>query len=423
MVFEKENNMRNDTYDCVVMGAGPGGCTTAALVASRGFRTALIEREQMPQFKVGESLMPESYWVFEKLGILDQFERIGFIRKNGVQFVNAEDKESRPFIFREHDDRPCAETWHVERTKFDKLLYETAEKNGATCLDRTRVLDVQFNNNGQHSIIVRDSEGRERILKTRVVVDATGQQAFLASRMDSRVVNPDLKKAAIWGYYRGAQRNGGINPEVTCVLSTATRDAWFWYIPLTNDIVSVGLVGDNEFLLKRSSTPADTFAEELVNCPGLQRRLRDGKLEGRHFVAKEFSYTTIAHSGDGWVLVGDAYGFIDPIYSSGVFLALKSADSASQAICEGLRRNDLSGEQLGKWTYEFDAGIHWIRKLVHAFYNKNFSFGDFMKEFPHHGHNLTNLLVGRVFEGNPGALFDDLDPWIASLESCESSVK
>jgi flavin-dependent dehydrogenase len=414
--------MRNDSYDCVVMGAGPGGCTTAALVAAQGYRTALLEREKLPQFKVGESLMPESYWVFEKLGILDQMMKLAFVRKNGVQFVNAEDRETKPFIFREHDDRDCAETWHVERAKFDQMLFDVALKNGATCMDQTRVLDVQFNNNGQHSVKIRDVEGKERILKARVVVDATGQQAFLASRMTSKVINPDLRKAAIWGYYRGAQRNGGINPEVTCVLSTSTRDAWFWYIPLTDDLVSVGLVGDNDFLLKRSATPAETFAAELANCPGVQRRLRDSKFEGRYHVAKEFSYTTTQHAGDGWVLVGDAYGFIDPIYSSGVFLALKSADLAASAICDGLRRNDLSEEQLGRWTWEFDEGVQWIRKLVHAFYNKNFSFGAFMKEHPHLAKNLTDLLVGRVWEGNPESFFEVLDPWIANIDSCQPSA-
>ncbi len=413
--------MKSDSYDCVVMGAGPGGCTTAALVAARGHRTALVERQKLPQMKVGESLMPESYWIFEKLGILEEFEKIGFVRKNGVQFVNADDKESRPFIFRDHDDRECADSWHVERSKFDKLLYDTALKNGATCLDETRVLDVQFNNNGQHSVKVRDATGRDRTLKTRVVVDATGQQALLANRMGTRVVNPDLKKAAIWGYFRGAQRNGGSNPEVTCILSTSTRDAWFWYIPLGNDTVSVGLVGDNDFLLKRNCSPAETFAQEVENCAGLQRRLRDASQEGRFLVAKEFSYTTTEHAGDGWVLVGDAYGFIDPIYSSGVFLALKSADMAANAICDGLRRNDLSAEHLSRWTYEFDAGIHWVRKLVDTFYNREFSFGSFMREHPEHGQNLTNLLIGRVFDGNPGVIFDDLDPWVAGLETGHSA--
>ncbi len=419
--FKRENIVKHETFDCLVMGAGPGGCATAALVAQRGWKTALIERKTLPQFKVGESLMPETYWVFEKLGVLEEFQSIGFTRKNGVQFVNSADKETKPFIFTDHDDRECAVTWHVERSKFDGLLFNTAHKLGVTCLDDTRVLDVQFKENGQHSVIVQSPGKKQRTLKTRVVVDATGQQTFLANRMGLKQIDPDLKKAAIWTYFKNAVRKGGDNPEVTCILHTNSKDAWFWYIPLGNDTVSVGVVGDNDFLLKRQASPEDTFRQEWDNCPGLQRRLRDATQTGRYHVAKEFSYTTTEHAGDGWVLVGDAYGFIDPIYSSGVFLALKSADLAAQAICDGLRRNDLSAEQLGNWTYEFEAGVHWIRKLVHAFYTKDFSFGEFMREHPQHKENLTNLLIGRVFEGNPGSMFDDLDPWIEQIKQDQMS--
>ncbi len=413
--------MKNENYDCIVIGAGPGGCTTAALVAARGYRTALVEREAMPVEKVGESLMPETFWVFDKLGIRDEIEKMSFVRKNGVQFVNAEDKESRPFIFRDHDDRDCADSWHVERVRFDQLLYDTAIKNGATCMDQTRVMDVQFKENGQHSVIVQGQNNQKRTMKTRVVVDATGQQSLLAGRLGLKQINPDLKKAAIWTYFRGAERAGGKNPEVTCILSTQSKDAWFWYIPLSDDRVSVGLVGDNDFILKRGCKPEEAFQQELQNCPGLQRRLRDARQEGRYQVAKEFSYITTEHAGDGWVLVGDAYGFIDPIYSTGVYFALKSADMASHAICEGLRRNDVSAEQLGSWTYEFDAGTHWLRKLVMTFYNKDFSFGSFMKEYPQYAGNLTDLLIGRVFDGNPGAMFQDLDPWIENLKSSETA--
>lgn len=408
--------MKNDNYDCVVIGAGPGGCTTAALVAARGFKTALVERMKMPIDKVGESLMPETHWIFEKLGIGHEFEKLGFVKKHGVQFVSASDKESKPFIFRDYDDRDCSDSWHVERKKFDQLLFDTAARNGTTCLEETRVMDIQFKENGQHSVIVQGDKS-ERTLKTRVVVDATGQQAFLANRLGLREVNPNLKKAAIWTYFRGAERAGGNNPEVTCILSTRSKDAWFWYIPMSDDLVSVGLVGDNDFILKRGCKPEDAFYQEVENCPGLKRRIRDGKQEGKFQVAKEFSYTTTQHSGDGWVLVGDAYGFIDPIYSTGVFLALKSADMAADAICEGLRRNDLSAEQLGNWSYEFDAGVHWLRKLVTTFYNKDFSFGGFMKEHPQYAGNLTDLLIGRVFEGDPGAMFKELDPWIEKLGS------
>ena len=172
--------------------------------------------------------------------------------------------------------------------------------------------------------------------------------AMIANRLGIVEQYDDLKKAAIWGYFDGAIRAGGDNPEVTCIFHTESKDAWFWYIPLSDGTVSVGLVGDNDFLLKRGGSPEKTFTEEMKNCPGVRRRLQDATQTGRFHVAKEFSYNTTEKAGDGWVLVGDAGGFIDPIYSSGVFLALKSGVMAGQAISDGLHRDDLSAKQLGQ---------------------------------------------------------------------------
>ena len=406
----------SNSFDCVVIGAGPAGCTAAALVAEQGFRVLLVDRDKLPRFHVGESLMPETYWSFKRLGILADLERIGFTRKNGVQFVNHNDKESDPFIFTEYDDRDCALTWHVQRTEFDQLLWETAIKRGATCQDETRVIDVVIKGQSPHTIEVSGPNGKPQTISARVVVDATGQQALLANKLGHKTVDPMLKKAAIWGYFEGAARNGGQTPEVTAILHTNTKDAWFWYIPLSDGTVSVGLVGDNEFILKGRGKPEKTFNEEVENCPGVGRRLQGSQQVDRFYVAKEFSYSTKQHAGDGWVLVGDAYGFVDPIYSSGVFLALKSGEMAADAICGGLRRNDLSAEALGAWTYQFDEGVQWIRKLVNAFYVKEFSFGGFIKAHPEYRNNLTDLLIGRVFEGDPGAIFEQLDPWIEELK-------
>ena len=414
--------MISNSYDCVVMGAGPAGCTTAALVAEAGLRTLLVERDKMPRFHVGESLMPETYWTFQRLGILDKLEEIGFTRKNGVQFVNAQDKESQPFFFEEHDDRECAVTWHVQRADFDQMLYENAHKRGATTIDETRVSDVELKNQPPHLVTIKLPDGKEKTISTKIVVDATGQQSLLANRNKLKTVNPDLKKAAIWGYFENALVNGGGKPEVTCILHTKSQEAWFWYIPLSDQTVSVGLVGDNDFILKRGNSPAKTFREEYLNCPGLQRRLRDADPKGKFHVAKEFSYTTSEHSGPGWVLIGDAFGFIDPIYSSGVYLALKSGEMAAGNIIDAFYRNDLSGETLGRWTGEFEEGVKWIRKLVHAFYTKEFSFGEFMKAHPQHAGNLTDLLIGRVFDGNPGKIFEDMDPWLDNLKAEKASA-
>jgi flavin-dependent dehydrogenase len=360
--------------------------------------------------------MPETFWTFERLGILDEMRRIGFTRKNGVQFVNHNDKESQPFFFDQHDPRDCSTTFHVQRADFDKLMFETAARRGAECRDRTRVLDVTLNLESPHVVWLRNDGGGEREVRARVVVDATGQQALLANKLNLRIVDPHLKKAAIWTYFDGAQRNGLPRPEVTCVLHTKSKDAWFWYIPLSDNTVSVGVVADNDFLLKGRGTPQATFQQELENCPGVGRRIAGSRQVGRYHVAKEFTYATREHAGPGWVLVGDAFGFIDPIYSSGVFLALKSGELAADAIIDGLSRNDISARQLSRWCDDFTAGVAWIRKLVDAFYTKEFSFGAFMREHPHLAGSLTDLLVGRVFAGNPGKLFEELDPWIDRLK-------
>lgn len=374
----------------------------------------------MPRFHVGESLMPETYWIFERLGILQELERSGFTRKNGVQFVSSNDKESQPFIFADHDDRPSNVSWHVQRSEFDQLLYDTAFNRGATCSDETRVLDIDIRKKSPHKVTLQTQEGKEHDVTAKVIIDASGQSAMLAERLKLKEYYPNLRKAAIWGYYDGAIRAGGSNPEVTCILHTESKEAWFWYIPLGDGTVSVGLVGDNEFLLKRGGSPQKTFETEIQNCPGIQRRLIDATLRGKYNVAKEFSYKTTEQAGDGWVLVGDAGGFIDPIYSSGVFLALKSGVMAGEAVAAGLHNGDTSKKQLGRWTREYGEGVKWIKKLVEAFYTKEFSFGAFMKAHPQHGQNVTNLLIGRVFEGNPGKIFEDLDPWLAKIQNGEN---
>lgn len=401
-------------YDCVVMGAGPGGSSTAALVAEAGYSTLLVEREKMPRFHVGESLMPETYWSLERLGVLERMRERGFIQKVGVQFVNNTGKESQPFFFDEHDPRDCSKTWHVERDRFDEMLFENAADKGADCFDETRVMGVTINPESPHEVKLQQKNGNASTVKARVIVDGTGQSALIANRLGLREENRRLRKAAIWSYYRGAERCTD-ERNTTVILHTMDKQAWFWYIPLSNDIVSVGVVGNNDYMLKGRGTPAETFAEELANCPAVQRRVEGATREGEFHVAKEFSYSTKQHAGNGWVLVGDAFGFIDPIYSSGVFLALKSGEAAADAIIDGFRSNDLSAKQLGRWTPPFTQGAELIRKLVHAFYTDEFSFGMFMKEHPEHKGRLTDLLIGRVYEGDVHKVFDDLDPMLEGM--------
>jgi flavin-dependent dehydrogenase len=418
--LEDTVNKIDPQYDCIVMGGGPAGSTVATLVARAGWKTLLVEREKLPRPSVGESLMPETYWIFERLGVLDQLKASVYPKKVGVQFVNSTGKESAPFFFRSHDDRECSQTWHVDRADFDKMLWDNAEAAGASCHDATRVLDVQLDSKRATGVLLQQAATPTMDVAAHVVVDATGKQAVLGSKLGVRRVDPNLRKAAIWGHFRGGQRDeqgGGVK---TVILQTRENRSWFWYIAQADDLISVGVVGDNDYLLKGRGTPAEVFQEELQECERLVQWLAEAQPADELRVDKEFSYSTDRAAGEGWVLVGDAWGFIDPVYSSGVYFALKSAELAADSIIEGLQKSDVSEKTLGRWLPDFAERSNLIRKLVNAFYSGDFRVGQFVAEYPQHREELVDLLIGRIFDGCRGKIFDDLDPWLEAKRRAES---
>jgi flavin-dependent dehydrogenase len=402
--------MRN-AYDVVVIGGGPAGCTAAGLVAEAGRTTLLVERESIPRFHVGESLMPECYWPLQRLGLIERMKASKFTPKKSVQFVTSSGKESEPFYFTEHDDRESSTTWQVERADFDKMLFDRAGELGADCYDETRVLDILFHDDGStRGVKLRTKDGTVHEVSAKVVMDGSGQSSLIANKLGLREDIPDLKKAAIWGYYKNAVRDPGDNEGATIIMHTDKKESWFWFIPLSDQITSIGCVGDNDYMLKSGMDTESRYQLELDRCPGLQNRLMNAERVGKLHVAKEYSYWTKQHAGDGWVLIGDAFGFIDPIYSSGVYFALVMGERAADAVNEGFERNDLSAGQLSSWCDDFKQGSKWIRKLVDAFYTKDFSFGGFMRDNPQFRGNLTDLLIGRIFYDGAGDIFDEMDP-------------
>ncbi len=407
------------TFDCIVIGGGPAGTTVAALVAQAGHRVLLLEREKFPRFHVGESLMPEAYWTFQRLGVLDKMKQSHHTKKYSVQFVNQTGKESQPFYFFEQYDHESSQTWQIVRSEFDQMLFDNAREKGADCRDQTRVMEVLFEGDRAVGVKAQAADGTVQEFRSRVIVDASGLVAFIANRLKLVQSIPELRKSAIWTYFKGARREAGFDEGATLVLHTSDKQGWFWYIPLANDIVSVGVVGNVDYLLKGRGTPEQIFNEELDNCVAAKSRVAVGERVDDFRVLREFSYASKQPAGNGWVLVGDAFAFLDPIYSSGVFLALKSGELAADCVADALTTGDTSAERLGRWVEPFAAGMHWIRKLVFAFYNDNFSFGQFMKEFPQHKGNLTDLLVGKVFHPSAGEIFKDMQPILDRMQEGE----
>lgn len=382
--------------DVVVIGGGPAGSTASTLIAQQGFRVALFERERFPRFHIGESLIPETYWVLERLKMLPKMKASHFVKKHSVQFVSASGKLSQPFYFYDNKPHECSQTWQVARSEFDLMMLRNAAEQGVEVHEATRVLDVLFEDGRAVGIRVQKEDGSQQEVRARVVVDASGQSALLQNRFKLRVWDPVLNKGAIWTYWEGAYRDTGRDEGATLVLQTANRQGWFWYIPLHNNIVSVGVVAPFDYLFKGRGNHEQTYQEEVDRCQVVKERVGIGKRVTGYFATKDYSYRSKQVAGDGWVLIGDAFGFLDPLYSSGVLLALKSGELAADAIAEGLRSGDLSAAQLGKWGPMFNQGVDRMRRLVCEYYD-GFSFGQFVRHFPHLKGTITDLLIGDLF--------------------------
>jgi flavin-dependent dehydrogenase len=399
---------KSDSYDVVVIGGGPAGSTTSTVLAQHGLRVGLFERETFPRFHIGESLIPETYWVLKRINMLPKMQRSHFVKKYSVQFMNANGKLSAPFYFWDNKPHECSQTWQVVRSEFDQMLLENAREHGVDAHEGVHVVEVLFE--GDRATGVRISEnGQRRDVRANVVVDASGQAALLQNRFKLRIWDPILNKGAIWTYFEGAYRDTGRDEGATMVVQTPTRKGWFWYIPQHDDIVSVGVVAPFDELFKGRGPHEQTFNEEVDACPGVKERVAKAKRVTGYFATRDYSYRSKEVAGHGWVLVGDAFGFLDPLYSSGVLLALKSGELAADAIAEGLSKGDVSAEQLGQWGDAFNQGVDRMRRLVCEYYN-GFSFGRFVKQYPELRNTVTDLLIGDLFN-------DRVDKVWAPMES------
>jgi flavin-dependent dehydrogenase len=395
-------------YDVITIGGGPGGAAAATLLAQRGYKVLLLERSRTPRFKIGESLMPATYETLERMGVLPQLKASHFPKKYSVQFFNRTGKGSSPFYFYETDPSESSQTWQVLRSEFDALLLDNARDQGVEVRRGALVKDILFEGDRAVGVRAELADEGEREIHCRVVVDASGQSALIARKLGLRQPDPELRKAAYFTHYQGALRDPGQDEGATLVLHTEDAKAWFWYIPLPDDRVSVGVVGSPEYLVTgRPADPQQVFEEEVERCPALKPRLANATQVFPVQATRDFSYRASRIAGDGWVLVGDAFGFLDPIYSSGVFLALKSGELAADSIHEALVAEDPSAERLGQHGPSFAAGMEAMRKLVYAFYEDGFSFAKFLNRHPEHRLNIVHLLVGNVFHP-VGSLFKDM---------------
>lgn len=400
---------KNGSPDVVVVGGGPAGSTASTLIAREGYKVQLFERERFPRFHIGESLIPETYWVLKRLGMLEKMKRSHFVKKHSVQFVNASGKLSAPFYFWDNKPHECSQTWQVVRSEFDQMMLNNAREHGVEAHEGVRVLEVLFDGDRAVGVKIQGEDGPPRDVYAKVVIDASGQSTMLQNRFKLRLWDPVLNKGAVWTYWKGAYRDTGKDEGATLVLQTVNKKGWWWYIPQHDDIVSVGVVAPFDELFKGRGSHEQIYNEEVEKCPAVKERLAKATRDTGYFATKDYSYRSKEVAGDGWVLIGDAFGFLDPLYSSGVLLALRSGEMAADAIVEGLRKGDVSKAQLGRWGPTFNQGVDRMRRLVCEYYD-GFSFGKFVRHHPELKGTLTDLLIGDLFT-------DKVDKAWAPMES------
>jgi len=322
--------------DVAVIGGGPAGSTAAALLAQRGYSVALLEKTRHPRFHIGESLLPANLPLFERLGVADQVRAIG-MPKWGAEFVSPWHDWTSRLQFADAWDKSQPYAYQVRRSEFDEILFRNAARKGALAMEGCRVREVEFlGAGGGAQLLVRRDDGGEEHWRARFVVDASGRDTFLGNRFKAKQRNPRHNSAAIYAHFRHARRHAGRCEGDISIFWFA--HGWFWLIPLADGVTSVGAVVWPYYMKSRSKPVNEFLMDTIALCPQLAARLADAGRVSEAEATGNYSYACNRTHGPGYILLGDAYTFIDPVFSSGVMLAMNSAFSGVEAVDACLRR-------------------------------------------------------------------------------------
>jgi len=406
-------------YDAIVIGGGPGGSTVSTLLSEYGHRVLLLEREFVPRYHIGESLIPYTWFTLNRLGVVDWLKQSACPKKYSVQFVSITGKVSQPFYFFSTIKHECSQTWQVWRGEFDAMLLENAKKKGVeirqgvtvrdVLMDGTRVVGVRADTKDPPSPEASARQvGKGQEIRAKVVIDATGRDSLLTRKFEWKSRDRYLNKIAVWSYYKDALRDPGLDEGATTV-AYVPHKGWFWYIPMHSNIVSVGVVAEPGYLYRDTRDPEAIYQREIDNCIWIRDHVKIGERCEPVRVTGEYSYHSSSIGGDGFCLVGDAFAFLDPLFSTGVFLALKSGEMAADAVHAALSKDgQVSAHHFDEYFKKQQHAVTSFRRLVMAFYDETFSFREFLQVYPQLNALIIDTLVGNVF--------NDLEPLYKALK-------
>jgi flavin-dependent dehydrogenase len=391
--------MSGGMYDAAIIGGGPAGSTAATLLAAAGWRVIVFEREKFPRFHIGESLLPFSIQTFDRLGVREKLDRT-FLPKFGGEIMAACGTRGMKFYFKDGFRSQRDRAYQVTRSDFDKLLLDHSRENGAEVREETEVKRVDFAPD-RAKIEIENSRGTRSTIEARYLLDCSGRQTMLGSFFNLKKTYDHLQKFSVFAHYENIDRLPG--RDATLIRMVRGLDRWFWMIPLTDTRTSVGVVMDTATFRKTKLPPQAGLEKFIAEQPLMNERMKNAVRVSPVYSAGDYSYRNIQLSGERWLLVGDAAGFIDPVFSSGVFLAIMSAERAADTLDEVLRDESKRGQLFAKYSRSVNRIMDVYLTFVTAWYQRG-------KEFLEVFLNPTDRMqiaaaVNAVLAGNEGKSF------------------
>ena len=391
--------MSGEIYDVAIIGGGPAGSTAGALLARAGRRVVVLEREKFPRFHIGESLLPFSMQAFTRLGLHEKFAKAGFMEKFGGEMFGACGGDGVKFYFEDGFRSQVDRSYQVTRADFDKLLLDHAAETGAEVREETAVEQIDFSADEVALKISRRQNGGTSEIKARYVIDASGRNSILGAKFKLKKNYEHLQKVSVFAHYDGMTRAEGRDGTLTRMVRAIDR--WFWVIPLTPTRTSVGVVLDGAVLKQSGLTPEEFLEQAIEEQPILMATMRNAQRVTPVRSAADFSYRTTRMTGDRWMLAGDAAGFIDPVFSSGVFLAVLAGEQAADVLHEVLDRPARRRKLFARYQRNINKAMDVYLRFVDAWYSK-----EFIEVFLH-PQNFLQIppAVNAVLGGNAGTDF------------------
>ena len=387
--------------DVLVIGGGPAGSTVAPLLAEMGYKLVLLDKARHPRFHIGESLLPANLPLFERLGVGAEVRAIG-MEKWGAEFVSPHHDHKQAFHFAEAWDKSMPYAYQVKRAEFDTVLIRNAARKGVAVHEGCKVRRVDFlPDNGGAVVSASHDDGREEAWLARFVVDASGRDTFLANRFRIKQRNPRHNSSAVYGHFAGARRNEGqAEGNITIFWF---EHGWFWFIPMQGGVTSVGMVTWPYFMQTRGGRSLEQFlADGIASCPALAERLADARLVNEVEATGNFSYVSERNHGPNYLLLGDAYAFIDPVFSSGVWLAMNSGVIGAETIDACLKNPAAAGAALKRFDRLMKRGPKEFSWFIYRVTNpimRDFFMGP--KNIFRVKEALLSVLAGDIFGKTP----------------------